>query len=57
MNNNSYVFISMDKLETLIETSCPPVARATQANICIEYDGDCKECWKAWLTESEDKHE
>ena len=57
MNNNSYVFISMDKLETLMETSCPPVARATQANICIEYEGDCKECWKAWLTEREDNHE
>ena len=30
MNNNSYVFISMDKLETLMVTSCPPVARATR---------------------------
>ena len=57
MNNNSYVFISMDKLETIIETSCPPVAITTQAYICTEYDGDCKECWKAWLTESEDNHE
>lgn len=57
MNNNSYVFISMDKLVTIMETSCPPVARDTQVNICIDYDGDCKECWKSWLTESEGNHE
>lgn len=53
MNNNSYFIISAEKFEDLVNTSCPPVARATQANICIEYDGDCKECWKSWLKDGE----
>ena len=57
MNNNSYVIISDEKLSGLVDTSCPPIARATQANICIEYDGDCKECWKSWLKESENNYE
>lgn len=55
--NNSYVIISMDKLADLIDAGCPPVSRIKQAHSCIEYDGGCKECWKAWLEESEDNHE
>lgn len=57
MNNNSYVIISMDKLVTIMETSCPPAARTEKVNMCNNYDCDCKKCWKAWLTESEDNHE
>ena len=57
MNNKSYVFIPYDKLMSLIETGCPPISRASQYNACIDYDGDCKECWKSWLKESEDNHE
>lgn len=57
MNNNSYVYIPYDKLMALIETGCPPISRASQLNSCIGYDGNCKECWKSWLAESEDGHE
>lgn len=57
MNNNSYVIISMDKLVTLIETACPPISSTVMENVCNEYGGDCKECWKSWLAESEDCHE
>lgn len=57
MNNNSYVPVCMEKIVALSEIDCPPVSRLTQSYLCIEYDGDCKECWKSWLTESEDNHE
>lgn len=57
MNNNSYVIISAEKFADLVDTGCPPLSRIVQANKCIEYDGACRECWKSWLTESEDKYE
>lgn len=57
MSKPSYVYISMDKIMALIETDCPPVTSVMIENVCIEYEGDCKECWKSWLTESEDNHE
>ena len=57
MNSNFYVPISVEKIAALIETVCPPVTSVMVENVCIEYDGDCKECWKQWLTESEDNHE
>lgn len=53
MNNNSFVTIPVEKLAALIETGCPPVPRTTQVKVCIEYDGDCKECWKSWLKDGE----
>ena len=61
MNNNSYVIIRVDKIAALIEagceTACPPITSTMLENVCHEYGGDCKECWKSWLTESEDNHE
>lgn len=57
MNNNYYVPISAEKIAALIETSCPPSSSVMMENVCIEYHGDCKECWKSWLTESEDNNE
>lgn len=57
MNNNSYVIINVEKIEALIETSCPPITSTMMENVCNEYGGDCKECWKSWLTESGDKYE
>lgn len=57
MSKPSYVYIPMDKIMALIETDCPPVTSVMIENVCIEYEGDCKECWKSWLTESEDNHE
>lgn len=57
MNNNSYVIISAEKFVDLVDTACPPLSSIAQANKCIEYDGDCKECWKSWLTESVDNYE
>lgn len=57
MNNNSYVIVNVEKIEALIETSCPPVTSTMMENVCNEYGGDCKECWKSWLTESGDKYE
>ena len=55
--NNCYFLISMDKLVTIMETSCPPAAGTEKVNMCNNYDCDCKECWKSWLTEREDNHE
>ena len=57
MNNNSYVLVCMEKIAELGEICCPPVSRLTRSYLCIKYSVDCKECWKAWLTESEDNHE
>lgn len=57
MNNNSFVLISIEKIEALIETSCPPITSIMMENVCNEYDGNCNECWKSWLTESVDKYE
>ena len=57
MNNNSYFPIRADKIAALIETTCPPIPSTTTKNVCNKYGGDCKECWKSWLTESEDKYE
>ena len=57
MNNNSYVHISVEKIAALIETACPPITSTMMENICKQYGGVCKECWKSWLTESEDKYE
>lgn len=57
MNNNSYVSILAEKLAALIETACPPITSTMMENVCNEYGGDCKECWKSWLAESEDKYE
>lgn len=57
MSKPSYVYIPMDKIMALIETDCPPVTSVMAENVCIEYEGDCKECWKSWLTESEDNNE
>lgn len=57
MDNNFYAPISVDKIAALIETACPPITSVMMENVCIEYDGDCKECWKSWLTESGDKYE
>lgn len=57
MNNNSYVIVNVEKIEALIETSCPPITSPMMKNVCNEYGGGCKECWKSWLTESGDKYE
>ena len=57
MNNNSYVPVCMEKIAELSKIDCPPVSRLTKSYLCIEYGGDCKECWKSWLTESEDNDE
>lgn len=57
LKNKSYVTIPAEKLEALIETDCPPTTSVMMENVCIEYGGDCKECWKSWLIESEDNHE
>lgn len=57
MNNNSFVLISIDKIEALIETACPPITSTMMKKVCNEYGGNCKECWKSWLTESVDKYE
>ena len=57
MNSNFYVPISVDKIVALIEAACPPTTSVMIEHVCIEYGRDCKECWKSWLTESEDNHE
>lgn len=57
MNNNFYVPISVEKIAALIESGCPPVTSVMMENVCIGYGRDCKECWTAWLAESEDNHE
>lgn len=57
MNNNSYVMIRVEKLEALIETARPPITSTMMENVCNECGVDCKECWKSWLAESEDKYE
>ena len=57
MNNTSYVCISAEKLAALIEADCPPITSVMMENVCKEYTGNCKECWKSWLTESVDKYE
>lgn len=53
MNNNSFVIILADKLAAIMETGCPPVSSAVCANRCIDYDGDCRNCWCDWLKDDE----
>ena len=57
MNFNYYVMIHVEKIAALIETSCLPISSTMMENVCNEYGGDRKECWKSWLTESVDNYE
>lgn len=58
MNNNSYVYISSDKLVEVIEHCCPPNKSVDHCerlvhNGCFGVAEDCLKCWKDWLKDGE----
>lgn len=58
MNNNSYVYISSDKLVEVIVHCCPPNKSVDHCER-LAYNGrfvvaeDCLKCWTDWLKDGE----
>ena len=56
MNNNSYVYITANKLVEIIKHCCPPSASDSHTSHLARedcFDVDCINCWKLWLKDGE----